>query len=83
MSRPKNTFKENTQLQTEILNDRLINCLTIREISVKYSQYSEITYKRFFAMVLGREESKEIQKRARRRLRKYYSQIQKDRLKKS
>lgn len=77
--RHKNTFKEDFQLQADILNDRLVNCLTIQEISVKYPQYSMITYKRFFGMVLSKEESKQIQRIARKRRRKIASDAQKRR----
>lgn len=78
MSRPKKPFKYDEELQKEILHDRIIGCLTIREISEKYQQYSIVTYKRFLRMVLTREESLEITHKARMRLRKVYSEKQKE-----
>lgn len=74
MARRKESFKNDTQLQNDILRDRLINAMTIKEIADKYKQFSEVTYKRFFCMVLGKTESEEIEKRARRRKRKIYSE---------
>lgn len=80
MARRKDSFKSDTQLQNDVLRDRLINALTILEIAQKYPQYSQITYKRYLNMVLGKEESEEIERRARRRKRKIYSENAKRRL---
>lgn len=55
--------------------------MTILEIAEKYPKYSQITYKRYLNMVLGKEESEEIERRARRRKRKIYSENAKKRLK--
>jgi len=83
MARRKDSFKSDTQLQNDVLRDRLINALTILEIAQKYPQYSQITYKRYLNMVLGKEESEEIERRARRRKRKIYSENAKRRLNKN
>lgn len=79
MARRKESFKTNTELQNDILHDRLVNAMTIKEIASKYPQFKEITYKRFFCMVLGKDESIEIERRARKRKKKVYSEIQKRR----
>ncbi len=83
MARRKDSFKSDTQLQNDILRDRLINAMTILEIAEKYPKYSQITYKRYLNMVLGKEESEEIERRARRRKRKVYSENAKKRLSKN
>lgn len=61
------SFKTDEELQKILIHERLVNRLSINEIWQKYPKYSIVTYKRFFPMVISKEETKEISKEIRKR----------------